>query len=150
MENEVEPPIGIMPKDIWIELRIKSLCQAINNFIDTNRIDDVYIQEWVKELVGHCIKQIPEFVKLPLQQKIEIVVQKVLTYTVSNKQQFVSLVKNVVVKNDIDKIEHCQKICGILDNLTIVKNEIWRNIESPDVINVLSCAIASIEEMNFQ
>ena len=149
MENNVEPPLGIMPKDIWIELRIKNLCQAINNFIDINRIDDAYMHTWVKELVDHCVEQIPEFIKLPLQQKIELVVQKVLTYTVINKQQFVNLVKNAVVKKDIDKIEHCQKICGILDNLTIVKNAIWLD-EPQDVISALDSAITSIEDMNFK
>lgn len=108
MENITEPPLGIMPKSIWIELRIKNLCIAINNFIDANKINDD-VQEWIKEVVDHCIIQIHEFVKLPLQQKIESVTQKVFTYTKTNKQQFAVLVKNIVVKNDIAKIKIVKK-----------------------------------------
>jgi hypothetical protein len=147
MEDK-ESPLGIMSKYIWIELRIKDLCKAINNFIDANKIDD-NVQEWIKEVVDHCIKQIPEFVKLSLQQKIELVTQKVFVYTITNKLQFANLIKNIVITNDIDKIKHCEKICGILDNLTIVKNSIWLN-ESKGVVDALDCAITSIEEINFK
>jgi len=48
-----KPPIGIIPKFIWIEQRIDELKQAIVRYLDADRLDPV--EEWlteIKELQG--------------------------------------------------------------------------------------------------
>lgn len=49
-----KPPIGLIPKTIWLELRIKEIVEAMNRYIDVNKpVPTTWVEEYntiVKDL----------------------------------------------------------------------------------------------------
>jgi hypothetical protein len=46
MNNDRKPPIGIIPKKIWQEIRFRELCQAILRYLEA---DIMVPKEWIDE-----------------------------------------------------------------------------------------------------
>ena len=46
-----KPPLGAIPRPIWVDLRIKELARAIHLRIENDCIDD-YTEKWIIELNG--------------------------------------------------------------------------------------------------
>ncbi len=36
MEYKIKPPLGIMPKDLWQEKRMKAIKEAVGRYFDSN------------------------------------------------------------------------------------------------------------------
>lgn len=47
MEND-KPPLGVMPRDLWLSCRAAELARAINDYIRHDRI--MSVKGWVVEL----------------------------------------------------------------------------------------------------
>ena len=45
-----KPPLGVMPKKLWLEGRVKDLCDAIGRAADHGTLDRPHVVDWLNEL----------------------------------------------------------------------------------------------------
>lgn len=53
-ECVIKPPLGIMPKKVWIRNRIEDLSHAILRNIESGTADKTMLLVWSEEIFEHC------------------------------------------------------------------------------------------------
>ena len=50
-EVKTKPPLGIEPRNIWVESRIVNLAEAICRYVGAGNVDNPVVLEWAEDIV---------------------------------------------------------------------------------------------------